>query len=187
MRNKEPGSPGLGCCPAGAQLGVSWGPIPPGWAPGNRGRCLPAAHSPEQVGKDTDWLSVGGARGGGVGDWRKEGGGGGDKEGGAEGTAYLEGRLQVLGEAGRHGSVLLAALDLLQQSLPGQEGGSGDPPAHLGLPPGPRAASSTQGQRALCGKLPSTTPPPPPAVTHRGLCSKHLTPNTHILVTLLRP
>lgn len=127
MRNKEPGSPGLGCCSAGAQLGVSWGLIPPGWAPGNLGRCLPAAHSPEQVGKDIDWLSVGGARGGGVGDWRKEGGGGGDKEGGAEGTAYLEGHLQVLGEAGRRGPVLLAALDLLQQSLPGQEGGSGDP------------------------------------------------------------
>ena len=68
----------------------------------------------------------------------------------------------------------------------GRREGQGTP-AHLGSPPGPRAASSTQGQQALCGKLPSTTPPPPPAVTHRSLCSKHLTPNTHILVTLLRP
>ena len=35
------------------------------------------------------------------------------------------------------------------------------PPTHLDSPPGLRAASSTQGQQGLCGKLPSTTPPHP--------------------------
>lgn len=168
MRNKEPGSPGLGCCPAGAQLGVSWGPTPPGWAPGNRGRCLPAAHSPEQGGKDTDWLSVGGAGGGGVGDWRKEGGGGGDKEGGARGTAYLEGRLQVLGEAGCPGPVLLAALDLLQQSLPGQKEGQGTPHSP-GLASRPAGSQQHPGAARALWEAAFHHPTPPPAVTHHGV------------------
>lgn len=48
-----PASPGPGCSPAGEPLGVSWGPTPPGWAPGSSGRCPPAAHSPERGGGST--------------------------------------------------------------------------------------------------------------------------------------
>lgn len=129
--------------------------------------------------KDTDWLSVGRAGGGGVGDWWKEGGGGGDKEGGAEGTAYLERCLQVLGEAGCRGPVLLAALDLLQQPLPGQEGGSGDPRSP-GLASRPTGSQQHPGAASALREATIHHPTPPPAMTHQGLCSKHLTPqHTH--------
>ena len=99
---------------------------------------------------------------------RSEGGGGGDKEGGARGTAYLEGRLQVLGEAGCPGPVLLAALDLLQQSLPGQKEGQGTPHSP-GLASRPAGSQQHPGAARALWEAAFHHPTPPPAVTHHGV------------------
>lgn len=104
-----PISPAPGCSPAAEPRGLSWELTLPRWSPGSSGRCLPATHSPEQGGKD-DRLTGGGR----AGDWQKEGGE--RKE-----CAHLQSCLQVLGEAGHHGPVLLSALDLLLQPLPGRK------------------------------------------------------------------
>lgn len=163
MRNKSQAHLGLDAVSCRAQLGVSWGPAPLGGLKGTAvGVCLQLIVLKAAKGggrEDTDWLSVGelGERGSrGLAEGGEGGGGDKEREGGAGGTAYLEGCLQVLGEAGCPGPVLLAALNLLQQSLPGQER-EGEGPHSPGL--ASRPAGSQQGQQGFCGKLPSTPPP----------------------------
>ena len=92
----------------------------------------------------------------------------------------------MLGEAGCLGPVLLSALDLLQQPLPGQKGKSGNT-THLDSPPAGASRASGGRPAPPRGGKGSARNCLSPSVIHRGLCSGHFTPPHAHLATLFIP